>query len=190
MPRAGAGFVVALMAAALLSACGGAKPEPITPETAKANAAREARSTLPIFIEHLKAQPSDTSAWLTILMPPEGAERQQAELSLKNIVLTDESFSGVIWKPDRDWPEFPTGATMDFPASIVIDWVYVAGRTTVGGYQLRAKVCLASQMPKDAPEKTVQHLRAEAEEAAAFLMDPKAACAPYDAGKALEGKDK
>lgn len=176
------------MAMAVLSACGGAKPEPLTPEIAKADAAREARATFQIFLDHLKAQPSDTSAWLTIQMPPEGAERPQAELSLRNIVQTDKSFSGVIWKPDRNWPEFPAGATMSFPASIVIDWVYVAGEKTVGGYQLRAKTCLASQPMNGVPELTAQHLRAEAEEAAAFLIDPKKACAPYDARKDLEDK--
>ncbi|MDP3740678.1 MAG: DUF2314 domain-containing protein [Hyphomonadaceae bacterium] len=182
---------MSVMAMAILSACGGAKPEPLTPEVELANAAREARETFPIFLEHLKAQPSDTSAWLTIQMPPEGAERPQAELSLKNIVQTDTSFSGVIWKPDRNWPEFPAGATMSFPASIVIDWVYVADKRTVGGYRLRAKMCLASRAAAEKiPEKVAQHLRAEAEEAAAFLLDPKKACAPYDAEKDLEAKAK
>lgn len=191
MPRVGAGIATSVMAIAIVSACGGSKPEPVSLAVVEANAANQARATLSLFLEHLKAHPSDPAGWLTIRMPPEGADRPQAELSVKDIVQTGEtSFSGVIWRQDKNWPEFPAGATMSFPASIVTDWVYFADNNMVGGYQLRATLCLASQSGQDIPPSQARELRAEAEQAASFMLDKKGACEPYDPEKTLKVKAK
>ena len=173
-------------ATAMLAACGGPKEAPPTLEMAQATAAHEARTELPLFLEQLKARPSDPSFTVTIQMPPEGS-KPPAVLTMKNIVQTGSSFSGVIAKPDNNWPEFPAGATLSFPDSIIIDWSFTANRRPVGLFQTRARLCVASHDTAELNDEMRTQIKAETAQLG-NLVDPKKACAPYDPQRDLDAK--
>jgi uncharacterized protein YegJ (DUF2314 family) len=179
----------AVLAVSLLAACGGAsaKEEPLTPAQAKEAAAEQAQTHLPFFLERLAAKdPADQNFRLTIRLPPEGRSRPRAELGLEGIVRQGSSFSGVIARPDKNWPEFELGKTMTFPASIIIDWSFTRHGALVGLFQLRAQICTTSQAVSELPKEMHDQIRAETGKLAEKLLDPKGACKPFDPAKDFE----
>lgn len=163
--------------AALAGACG-SKPLAPQREITEAEMIASAREHLPWFLERLAAADSADSGFRLIARMPAEGGRAAPDIAMQDIVVEGDTFVGTVVKTKADWPEYAAGKSLRFASGVVVDWSFVHGERSIGGFRLRAQMCKAGQMLESFRAKT-----ADAQKALTDLQDSMKeynACAPYD----------